>query len=141
MNIPGIHRLLLPLFALATTCQVFASEQGASSPPPSRFRQAPTTLDGRIFFSIAERRALEIKPVAPAVPVIVATPPVKRRFDGMLWRDGRIVTLWFDGDSVDPATEPAIRLGDDIPVTMVSGRRQTLLPGQSWLLQDKKAEP
>ena len=107
---------------------------------PSRPRQASATFDGRVFFSAAERRALEIKPAAPIIPIPapVATP---RRFDGTLWRDGRIVSLWFDGDPVDPADEPAIRIGDGIPVTMVSGRQQHLSPGQSWPLQVRKSEP
>ncbi|MCL2161030.1 MAG: hypothetical protein FWH56_03975 [Betaproteobacteria bacterium] len=130
------------LFTLATACQTFASERNAS--PSSRSRQAPAALDGRVFFSAAERRALETKPTAPVIsaPVPVAAPPTpKRRFDGILWRDGRIIALWFDGDSVDPASEPAIRIGDGIPATVVSGRRQTLSPGQNWPSQNRKSEP
>jgi len=106
----------------------------------SRPRPAPATFDGRVFFSSAERRALEIKPTVPVIPIPeqVATP---RRFDGTLWRDGRIVALWFDGDPVDPATEPTIRIGDGIPVTTVSGRQQTLSPGQSLSIPGRKPEP
>jgi len=81
------------------------------------------------------------EPTPPPPPPPVKTTPPKRRFDGVLWRDGRIVALWFDGVTVDPATEPAIRTGDGIPGTLVSGRRQTLSPGQSWPLQDRKSDP
>ncbi|MDR2188426.1 MAG: hypothetical protein LBE62_10295 [Azonexus sp.] len=135
----GRH-LLLFSFALAAF-QAFASEP--TQPPSSQSRQASTAFDGRVFFSASERRALETKPAAPNIPPpqAVAPPPPKRRFDGLLWRDGRIVALWFDGVQADPATEPAIRIGEGIPVTTVSGRRQTLLPGQSWPPQGRNSEP
>jgi len=142
MNALNIHLVLLPLFALATTGQALASGRGTAAPLPLEPRQAPAAFEGRVFFSAAERRALEIKPAAPVIPAAppVAAPP-KRRFDGTLWRDGRIVALWFDGNPVDPANEPAIRIGDGIPVTMVSGRRQHLSPGQNWPLQGRNSEP
>jgi hypothetical protein len=101
-------------------------------------------FDGRVFFSSNERRALETKPTASDIPAPVAAPPPpppKRRFDGSLWRDGRIIALWFDGAPADPASEPAIRIGDDIPGTTVSGRRQPLLPGQSWPPQSRDSGP
>ncbi|MCL2589349.1 MAG: hypothetical protein FWD67_00390 [Betaproteobacteria bacterium] len=144
MDTPSTHRRLLPIFALAMACQVLALERDIAAPSSlkPKFRQAPIAFDGRVFFSAAERRALEIK---SATPIVTAPPPVatlpKRRFNGTLWRDSRIVALWFDGDLVDPATEPAIRIGDGIPVTMVSGRRQTLSPGQSWPISSRKPEP
>jgi|GEM_PF-2566125 len=80
------------------------------------------------------------EPTPPPRPPPVKTPP-KRRFDGVLWRDGRIVALWFDGAPVDPATEPAIRINESVPGAVVSGRRHPLSPGQSWPLQDRKSEP
>ncbi|MDR2881885.1 MAG: hypothetical protein LBV29_08320 [Azoarcus sp.] len=134
--------LLLFSFTLSTASQAFALEQNAP-PLPSRLRQTPTTLDGRVFFSATERRTLETKPAPPAIPTpIPVTPsPPKRRFDGILWRGGRIVALWFDGEPVDPATEPAIRIGNGVPGTEISGRRRTLSPGQNWPLQDRKSEP
>jgi hypothetical protein len=139
MNIRNAQRFLLPLLALATPC--LASEQSARLLMPSLPRQASATFDGRVFFSAPERRALEAKPAAPAIPAttpVTAMPP--RRYDGSLWRDGRIVAMWFDGNSVDPATEPDIRLGDGIPATTLSGRQQPLLPGQNWPPQGRKSE-
>lgn len=135
------QHILLTFFALTIPCQTLASGPDAPAPALPQPQQAPAAFDGRVFFSAAERRALEIKPVPvpPApIPSPTATSP-KRRFDGTLWRNGRIVALWFDGDPVDPAAEPTIRIGDGIPVTMVSGRRQILSPGQNWPLQ--KSEP
>jgi len=140
MNTLNTHHLLLPLFALATASQVLATERDASPLP----RQAPAAFSGRVFFSATERRALETKPAASAIPppapAPVPTSP-KRRFDGTLWRDGRIVALWFNGNPVDPADEPGIRIGNDIPVTMVSGQRRHLSPGQNWPIQSMKSEP
>ncbi len=92
-------------------------------------------LSGRL--STRSHIAEPTPPLQPAPPP-VKTPP-KRRFDGILWRDGRIVALWFDGAPVDPATEPAIRTGDGIPGALVSGHR--LSPGQSWPLQNREFEP
>ncbi|MDR2015709.1 MAG: hypothetical protein LBP99_08880 [Azoarcus sp.] len=132
-------RPLLFSLALATSCQVLAMEP--ASTPSSLLRQASAVFNSRVFFSASERRALETKPTVPDIPVPVTAPPPKRRFDGILWRDGRIVALWFDGVPVDPATEPAIRVGDDIPATTISGRRQPLSPGQSWLPQSRSSEP
>jgi hypothetical protein len=104
--------------------------------------QSTAAFDGRIFFSASERRALETKPAAPDIPTPVAAPPQpKRRFDGTLWRDGRIVALWFDSTPADPASEPTIRITDGIPAAMISGRRQTLLPGQNWPPPGKDSEP
>jgi hypothetical protein len=134
-------RPFLFLLGLATATQTLASESPSSL--SSRLRQALAAFDGRVFFSPNERRALETKPAAPDIPVPVATPPPppKRRFDGTLWRDGRIVVLWFDGTPVDPASEPAILITDGIPATTVSGRRQILSPGQSWPPRGKNPEP
>jgi hypothetical protein len=125
-------RAFLFALTLATTSQALATE----SPPSlsSRLRQALATFDGRVFFSTKERRALETKPTAPDIPPaqVTAPPPPRRRLDGILWRDGRIVALWFDGAAVDPAFEPSILITDGIPATTVSGRRRILSPGQSW---------
>jgi hypothetical protein len=133
-------RPFLLSLALTTTSQALATE-----PPPSlssRLRQAFAAFDGRVFFSSNERRALETKPTAPDIPApVAAPPPPKRRFDGTLWRDGRIVALWFDGAPADPATEPAILISDGIPVASISGRRQTLSPGQNWPHQARNSEP
>ena len=74
------------------------------------------------------------------VPPPIKTPP-ERRFDGILWRDDHIVALWFDGIPTDPATEPAIHIGNGIPGAMVSGHRQPLSPGQSWPLHNGGSRP
>ncbi|MDR0634428.1 MAG: hypothetical protein LBF91_05560, partial [Azoarcus sp.] len=67
--------------------------------------------------------------------------PDPRRFDGALWREGRIVALWFDGDAVKPAGEPTIRLAGDMPGVTGRGRPKTLLPGQTWLPQSGGTRP
>lgn len=91
-------------------------------------------FNGRVFFSAAERRALEVKPpdsveLPPAPPAAAPPPPPpSRRFNGGLWREGRILALWFDGDTVDPASEPSIRLIRGVPGTS----RMPLQPGQFW---------
>jgi hypothetical protein len=99
----------------------------------------PTSeLRGRIFFTAAERRALEKPPTPPAPvsppppPAPPAAPPHPGRFDGALWREGRVVTLWLDGNATPATAQPAIRIANGIPTATIAGRRENLFPGQRW---------
>jgi hypothetical protein len=107
---------------------------------PAAETRRPAALKGRIFFTAAERRAMETKPVIPepSPPSPPAAPPVQRRFDGALWREGRIVVLWFDSNPVNPASEPSIRLNNGTPGTR---RNQNLQPGQVWPPQEGRTQP
>jgi hypothetical protein len=118
----------LPLFFSLILNPAFSA--GTDSAAPTSGLQKNTPFDGRVFFSAAERRALEVKPPAPVeLPAEPPEPPPPpRRFNGGLWREGRILALWFDGGVVDPASEPSIRLIRGIPGT--SGA--SLQPGQFW---------
>ncbi|MDR0563415.1 MAG: hypothetical protein LBG78_00575 [Azoarcus sp.] len=118
--------LFLQLMLLAYPAAALERE-----PPPVPPKNALAKLDGRVFFTAAERRAMETKPPQIVVPPALPSPPPSvRRFDGALWRDGHIVALWFDKATVDPAREPAIRLKNGLPEMRVSGHAQPLLPGQ-----------
>jgi len=113
-------RLLLPLLlATSALATAYAAPTGA--------------FGGRVFFSAAERRALEAPPPPPPgkaeKPGETAPPP--RRYDGALWRDGRLVALWFDGQAAKPANAPAVALRDGVPVTTRGGRAKPLWPGQT----------
>jgi hypothetical protein len=85
--------------------------------------KAADRLPGRIFFTAAERQALEQGAWPPPAQ---STP--SRRFDGALWRKGRLVALWFDREELAPAAMPEIRLIHDTPTLTTTG--QALLPGQ-----------
>ncbi|MDR1423038.1 MAG: hypothetical protein LBI92_00265 [Azoarcus sp.] len=111
------RRFLFPLLAALTL-------DAASAAPPA-------TLSGRLFFSAAERREMEAPP-KPAPKMLTFAAAAPRRYDGALWRDGRIVALWFDGTETRPARVPAIRLHGDRPATAHGGRSEPLLPGASW---------
>lgn len=87
---------------------------------------------GRIFFTALERTALEqgrplSPPPAPAAPSPAATP---QRFDGALWRNGRLLTIWLDRNASLPTSQPAIRLVDDAIVSRNGKADEPLLPGQ-----------
>ncbi|MDR2093784.1 MAG: hypothetical protein LBP58_10830 [Azoarcus sp.] len=103
---------------------------------PTSAPQLRVALSGRIFFTSAERRALETKvetPAAPqsAPPAVTANP---RRFDGALWRGKRIVALWFDGKRDAAANAAAIRIIDGAPVMTPDGK--ALFPGKTCPPQD-----
>ncbi|GHT86714.1 hypothetical protein FACS1894154_01920 [Betaproteobacteria bacterium] len=90
-----------------------------------------SAADGRIFFTATERDALEqgrplSPPPAPPAPAPVEIP---QRFDGALWRDGRLITIWLDRNASPPT--PAIRLADDALVTRHGKTDEPLLPGQA----------
>jgi len=98
----------------------------------------PTALSGRLFFSATERREMEAPP-KPEPKMVAATAP--RRYDGALWRDGRIVALWFDGITAEPGRVPAIRLHDGTPATTHGGHIEPLLPSTSWPPPTRGARP
>ena len=52
------------------------------------------------------------------------------RFDGALWRDGKIVAVWIDGTSTEAAEAPTVTLKDDMPSGTVDGQQTALYPGQ-----------
>jgi hypothetical protein len=138
MNTSAHARALL-LFTLLVAHQAPGAE-----PRPA------ATLQGRIFFTAAERHALEAGPKTPPAPVSLpppppppppAPPPAPIRFDGALWREGRVVTLWLDGNATRPTAKPAIRISNGVPSASMAGRREDLLPGQSWSPQESGAQP
>ncbi|MDR0701877.1 MAG: hypothetical protein LBF61_05605 [Azoarcus sp.] len=109
---------------------------------PASAQQSTISLSGRVFFTNAERRALETKAVSPAAsppapPAVTANP---RRFDGALWRGKQIVTLWFDGKADDPTSDAAIRIIDGSPAMTLDGRSRALFPGGTWPPQDAAGE-
>ncbi|MDR2689004.1 MAG: hypothetical protein LBB76_04520 [Azoarcus sp.] len=83
---------------------------------------AADRLPGRIFFTATERQALE----QGTWPPVQSAPP--RRFDGALWREGRLIALWLDREELAPAALPEIRLIHGTPSLITTG--QPLLPGQ-----------
>ncbi|MDR3213320.1 MAG: hypothetical protein LBT71_05305 [Azoarcus sp.] len=133
--------LLLP-FVMACPAPALAAP---STPPaaPSPRQPAAAAFIGRAFFTAAERRTLEAKTNAPEPPAPPPPAPLlpPRRFDGALWREGRIVALWFDGDTVKPASEPAIRLINRLPGAIHGTHPTSLLPGQTWPPQDDARQP
>ena len=88
--------------------------------------QAP----GRLFFTPEQRRQLE-RPPQPA-PV---TPPAEERFrfDGMLWRDARVVSLWINRTATPPdgRYQPDPGTGRLI-ISTRDGKRASLGAGQHW---------
>ncbi|MDR1853282.1 MAG: hypothetical protein LBR05_00030 [Azoarcus sp.] len=117
---------LLPPLLLAT----LAVGNSASAEPNA-------TLAGRLFFSAAERRALEAPPPKPAASAPV---PAPRRYDGALWRDGRLIAVWLDGQATKPANAPAIVLRNGVPTTTRGGAKP-LFPGQDLPPSGTGAKP
>jgi hypothetical protein len=100
-----------------------------ATPSLSQTASAAPAWDGRVFFSAQERSALERhayqdKAAAPPLPVPLFQ---RRRFDGALWRDGRLIVIWLDRDAAAPDTVPAIHLDRGT----VAVRAEPLLPGQT----------
>jgi hypothetical protein len=132
------------LLLLAALLEALPAQAAESKPPASP--KSAAALAGRIFFTVAERLALETKAKTPGTPAAppppsLAAPAAARRFDGALWRGNRIVALWFDGHMAAPVNEPAIRLSGGAPAAMLDGRRDALLPGETWPPQKGGARP
>ena len=128
------RRGLLALLA----CTLAAAAPGLAQPrgnPPAIAQPADTAF-GRLFFTPAERHALD-QPPPPAPPPKTAMPvsppsAAPRRIDGFLRHSNGDTTLWLDGvpgplpAGLRAAPFPALEL---IPV---HAPRQRLRTGDSW---------
>lgn len=90
---------------------------------------------GRLFFTAAERRALEYSRQHPEPQVLPSTnaPPQAFRFDGMVWRQQQLIALWIDRKPVgaDPLRRPDLDRGQLVLVDP-SGEHARLDAGQHW---------
>ena len=94
--------------------------------PCAAHAQAP----GRLFFTPEQRRQLELHPQ----PAPVAPQAEDRiRFDGMLWRDTRVVSLWINRTATPPSGryQPDPATGRLI-ISTGDGKSASLGAGQHW---------
>lgn len=92
-------------------------------------------LPGRLFFTPAERRTLEYRRQHPEPQVLPSahTPPRAFRFDGMVWRQQRLIALWIDRKPIDADRLWHADLGRGQLVLIDSaGEHARLYAGQHW---------
>lgn len=96
---------------------------------------AEDTLPGRLFFTPAERRAIEHAHQHPAQASVDAadSPPEVIRFDGMVWRKEQLVALWINrkGRAADRHHRPDPNTGQ-LQITDPNGLLGKLHAGQYW---------
>lgn len=96
---------------------------------------AQEALPGRLFFTAAERRTLEYarQHSAPQRPPDAAQAPAAFRFDGMVWRQDRLIALWIDRQ---PTAADRFRRPDftraQLQFTDPAGRLVRLDAGDAW---------
>lgn len=106
--------------------------------------QATEGLPGRLFFTPIERRTLEYRRQhpEPQVQPSTHTPPQAFRFDGMVWRQQRLIALWIDREPVDadPLRRPDLARGQLVLIDP-AGEHTRLDAGQHWPPADQPEHP
>lgn len=86
---------------------------------------------GRLFFTPDERRTLEAAQLRPAPSA--APEHAGIRFDGMIWRERRVVKVWVDQDMQlpQPPYHPELETAQ-LRIDARTGQEVRLSAGQHW---------